>query len=93
MTENSGLEMRNNEAQSRYEATVDGTLASTCDYRLAGGTIVFPHTETMAAYRGRGIAAQLVAFALDDARSRSLKIESRCWFVDEFLASHPEYAA
>ena len=92
MTVDADLRVANNESESRFEATLDGTLAAVCDYRLADGAIIFPHTETMPAYRGRGIAAALVEFALRDARARGLRIVSRCWFVDEYIASHPEYA-
>ena len=87
------LQMLNNEALSRFEARIHGTLAGVCEYRIVDDSMIFPHTETMPAYRGRGIAARLVEFALNDAKARGLSIVSRCSFVDEYLAGHPEFTA
>ena len=49
------------------------------------------HTETPPAARGRGLASQLVQGALDNARSRGLKVVPVCWFVRDYLVKHPEY--
>ena len=35
---------------------------------------------------------QLVQFALDDVRSTGRRVEPRCWYVAEFIATNPEYA-
>ena len=80
-----------NADEKRYELFVDDKLASIAEYRLAGDRIVFSHTETATEYRGRGLAAELVEWALNDVRKQGLTVVPRCWFVAEFLDDHPEY--
>ncbi len=65
---------------------------SFCEYELQGTTLILPHTETLPAWKGRGIAAKLVAFVLGEAKSRNLRVIPRCWFVGKFIKSHREYA-
>ncbi|HYZ92229.1 MAG TPA: GNAT family N-acetyltransferase [Actinomycetota bacterium] len=80
-----------NEARSRYELYIDGDLASIADYRLDGKRAVFFHTETSPPFRGRGLGAELVEWALDDVRTRGLTVDPQCWFVADFVDDHPEY--
>jgi predicted GNAT family acetyltransferase len=82
--------IRDNTALSRFELDAGGVTAY-MTYRLAGGVMTLNHTETPVAARGRGMASQLVAGALDEVRRRGLKIVPRCPFVSDFLAKHPEY--
>jgi predicted GNAT family acetyltransferase len=80
-----------NEGAGRFELRVDGQLASIADYRVQGDRVVMPHTVTSLGYRNRGLAAEVVRAALDDARARGLQVVPMCWFVAEFLEAHPEY--
>jgi predicted GNAT family acetyltransferase len=80
-----------NQDGGRFELRVDGELASFADYRVHGDQVVMPHTVTDPAYRGRGLAAEVVRAALDDARARGLRVVPTCWFVAEFLDNNPEY--
>jgi predicted GNAT family acetyltransferase len=41
---------------------------------------------------GKGVASELVRWALDDVRGRGLRIVPRCPFVAAYLKRHPEYA-
>ena len=84
------LHIAHNEAQSRYETTVDGTLA-VADYHRSGDKITFTHTEVPPAIGGRGIAAAIVKFALDDARAQGLRVASTCWYVSDYIRDHAEY--
>jgi predicted GNAT family acetyltransferase len=54
--------------------------------------MVFHHTYTVPAQRGNGYAEEVVRAALDDVRRRSAQAAATCWFVDDFIRSHPEYA-
>jgi len=81
-----------NQADKRYEITVDGELAGVIMYRLTGDVIAFLHTETLEGFEGKGIAGQLVREALDDVRSRGLTLQPLCPYVSEWLGRHPEYA-
>lgn len=89
-SEQQQVTVRDNREASQYEAELEGALGLAA-YRLRGDTIVFTHTEVPEALEGRGIAAQIVRFALDDARARGLKVVPRCPYVAGFIARHPEY--
>jgi predicted GNAT family acetyltransferase len=83
--------VRNDVARGRFELEVDGAVAF-ADYRRIGEVLVITHTETPAALRGRGVASQLVAGALDLIRRDGLKVRAGCSFVVDYLAQHPETA-
>ena len=80
-----------NEERNRYELFVGDDLVTVADYRKSDGVLVFDHTETSMAYRGQGLAEQLVRFALDDVRARGRRMVPVCWFVADFVNEHPEY--
>jgi uncharacterized protein len=82
-------EVRNNEAESRYELEVEGELALAA-YRLSGDRIVFTHTEVPTALEGKGIGSKLVKAALDDVRAKGLKVVPACAFVKHYMETHPE---
>ena len=82
--------VRDNSALSRFELDADGVTA-VLNYRIAGNAITLAHTETPPQARGRGIASQLVAGALEMVRARGLKVIPRCPFVSAYLAKHPEF--
>jgi predicted GNAT family acetyltransferase len=74
----------------RYEAHVDDELAGVLEYAIPRGRIVMIHTEVLPKYEGRGIAAAIVRFALDDARRRNLRVIVSCPYVDSYLKRHPK---
>jgi predicted GNAT family acetyltransferase len=84
-------EVRNNAERSRYELVVDGEVVGVADYRRQGDALVFPHTEVKSSLRGRGMGARLVQAALDDARAGGHRVVPHCWYVAEFIDTHPEY--
>jgi uncharacterized protein len=86
------LEVRNNAERGRYELFRDGELIGIADYDVHGNTIVFPHTEITPSLRGQGYGEELVRAALDDVRTRGMKVRALCWFVREFIDAHPRYA-
>lgn len=59
------LEIRNNPAQHRYEAHLDGHLA-VVTYRREEGQITFIHTVVSPALEGHGVGGKLVRAALDE---------------------------
>jgi len=81
-------------AAHQYRLLHDGDVVSIADYRPHddGTTLVFHHTLTQSAHRGNGYAALLVGQALDDVRASGRKVVPTCWFVDEYIGVHPEYA-
>lgn len=77
-------------AEHRYEARVDGHLA-TLTYALDGNTIIYLHTEVPSALEGHGVGARLARTALDEARDQGRSIVPLCPFVAAYIRRHPEY--
>jgi uncharacterized protein len=76
---------------SRYTLIIDGQLAAVADYRVNGHSISFNHTYTQPALRGRGYAAEVVGFAMDDVeRTTDRRVVPMCWYVAEWFDAHPE---
>jgi uncharacterized protein len=75
----------------RYEIMVDDALAGYTLFTVDGDVAIMPHTEIDPAFEGQGLATKLIQGALDDARSRGLKVVPRCQFVGAFIEKHPEY--
>ena len=80
----------NNEDEQRFETQL-GSAAAFLAYRRSPGKLVLLHTEVPPAYRGNGIAGQLVSAAVRFARQSHLRIVPLCPFTSAFLAKHPEY--
>ncbi len=80
--------VRNNTALSRFELDEDGATAFV-NYRIDGGRIIFTHTETPRALRGRGIATRLVEGAIALSNGMELKVVPGCSFVADYMAKHP----
>jgi predicted GNAT family acetyltransferase len=79
-------------AERRYEIALDDTVVGFADYHDRGDERVFPHTVIEPAFRGQGLGAQLVRYALDDSRDAGRRVVPTCWYVGQFIDEHPEYA-
>jgi predicted GNAT family acetyltransferase len=82
-----------NDERSRYELVVDGQIAGFADFRVEGDVVVLPHTVVDPARRGQGLAAVLVASALDDIDRAGRRVVPACWYVADFIDRNPRYAA
>jgi uncharacterized protein len=85
------VQIFDNPEEERYEARVDDKLAGAAFYELEPGRIVFLHTEVQPAFEGRGIGSLLAKDALDDVRSKGLKVIARCPFISRYIRDHAEY--
>jgi predicted GNAT family acetyltransferase len=85
------VQLTRNADESRYEITVDGTLAGYMEYSLHGDRADFLHTEVAEEFGGRGLASQLIRYALDDARRQNWQVVPYCPFVKAFIAKHDDY--
>ena len=75
----------------RYVVRLDGKVASVLDYRELGDTVAFVRTFTNPPYRGSGLAAELVRFAVDDVEQRTQRrIVPSCWYVEQWFDRHPD---
>jgi predicted GNAT family acetyltransferase len=89
---NTQVTTAHNEAATRFEAYVDGELASHLDYHQRDSVYNMHHTYTLDAFKGQGIASQLTEFALATVQEGGGSIIPTCWFVAEYVEKHPEYA-
>jgi predicted GNAT family acetyltransferase len=83
--------VRDNPPESRYEIYDGDRLAGFSTYTLSKTRIAFAHTEIAPPFSGRGLATQLVAEELDDARRRGLAVLPFCPFVRQFIAENRGY--
>lgn len=90
---NPEMDVQKNDDSGSYEAVVDGQVVGMIVYHTPSGDqrVTFSHTIIDPGYRGQGIATRLVKHALDDLRTRGLKLTNYCSFVADFIADHPEY--
>jgi predicted GNAT family acetyltransferase len=78
---------------SRYTLTIDGQIAALADYRINGNSISFNHTFTQPHLRGKGYAADVVEFAMNDVEANSTRrVVPMCWYVADWFDAHPERA-
>lgn len=87
------LDVVHDEEGRRYLLRRDGEHVGLLDYRPRDGALVMHHTEIRPDARGQGLGAVLVRGALDDVRERGATVVPTCWYVREFIDSHPEYAS
>jgi predicted GNAT family acetyltransferase len=80
-----------NTEQHRYEIRVDGELAGFVQYRRRTGLIALIHTEIDQRFEGRGLASQLIAGVLDEARAAGVSVLPFCPFVNSYIERHREY--
>ena len=76
---------------SSTRSSVDGRRAGLAAYELEGDVIAFTHTEIDDAYEGQGLGSQLARHALDDVRSRGLKVRPLCPFIRGWIKRHKDY--
>lgn len=78
-----------NDGASRYEIRVGDVLAGFTEFeRTADGEYLYPHTEIDHAFRGRGLAGELVAEAMADAAQRGERVVPLCPVVRRYLREH-----
>ncbi|MDO5093464.1 MAG: GNAT family N-acetyltransferase [Propionibacteriaceae bacterium] len=79
-----------NETAHRYELRVAGRLAAFVEYLRHGPVIELPHTLTEPEFRGRGLAGQVVDFALADIAAAGQQVRPTCPYVAQRIAGNPK---
>jgi predicted GNAT family acetyltransferase len=75
----------------RYTLHLGDELVCVADYSVRPGQIYFTHTYTSPPRRGRGHAASLIEFAVNDvAATTNLRVVPVCSFVVDWFREHPE---
>ena len=85
------VEVKHNPAKDRYEVLADGRVAGLVTYQLDGDEVRFLHTAVDNAYRGQGLAHQLVGWALADVRAQGKRPVAVCPFVAGVMQRQPEH--
>ncbi len=83
------IAVRDNPEEHRFEAVVDGKLCR-AEYRREGDVLAMTHTEVAQGLENRGVARELVRYAVEFARSNHLRIAPRCSYVRGYIERHPE---
>jgi len=78
--------------RGRYVIALPGGMEAEMTYHLARGVMTIDHTLVPPALEGRGIAAQLVNRAIEDARREGFKIVPECSYVAAQFQRHKEWA-
>lgn len=87
-------------AAHRFTVSHDGKVIGVADYvdrdsgpdDTADGTVrTFTHTEVSPEWGGRGLAAQLVRYALETSAEAGLKFRTTCSYVHGFLQKNTEF--
>jgi predicted GNAT family acetyltransferase len=84
-------QVRDDQDASRYVIESAGQVVGAAYYHRFDDHIVFTHTEVDEGHQGEGLAAQLVQYALDDARQAGLRVVALCPYVRSWLRRHPDY--
>ena len=84
------LEIINNPAENRFETWING-LGCKLDYIEDKDTFVITHVGVHPDLRGQGIAGKITQFALEYAKSKSLRVIPMCSYAAVWIQKHEEY--
>ena len=84
------VEVKDNPARHRFEATVEGKTAF-IEYKLLPGVMKVLHTEVPKELEGRGLAGTMTRFALKHIEEHNLQLMPLCPYMRAFLKKNPEY--
>lgn len=75
-----------------YRASAGGREVATLRYDETDDRIVLLATTVVPEFRGRGLAAELIADALDDIRASGKRVTVYCDVVAAFMANNQQYS-
>ncbi len=85
-TQTDEVTVQRNDDAERYEVWVGDVLAGFTEFQEdARGRMRYPHTEVDPAFRGRGLAQQVVAEAMADEARRGATVVPLCPVVVKYL--------
>lgn len=83
--------IRHEPERTRFVAEIDGAEAVLEYGTPAPGVRDYHHTFVPPALRGRGLATELVEFALEDARTAGVRVIASCPFVARVTSADASY--
>lgn len=82
-------DVRHNEEDRQFELPVEGGLAFVT-YSREPERITFHHTEVPPQAEGKGVAARVVAAAIDYACANKLRVVPACAYVARYVQRHSD---
>jgi len=79
--------------RNRYVGRLDDQIVCVLDYADNGTVVSMTRTFTNPPFRGRGLAAEIVAHAVDEVERAGKQVRPMCWYVADWFEAHPERAA
>ncbi len=79
------------DVRRHYVASLEEFEVATIEFKQMGNRVVILSTTVDPEFRGRGIAVELIAYALDDVRDRGLLVTIYCPLVSAYINQNPEY--
>jgi len=86
------VDVRRDDTNRVYAATLGGRQIANIRYDEVEGRVVVIKTTVDPEFRGRGIAEELTAYALDDIRDRGMRVTVYCPYVTRFIKGNPQFA-
>ena len=86
------MDVKHDSAAGRFYVEMDGATASLDYVRVDERTLDLRHTFVPEALRGRGIAGEIVRFALNYARGEGLRVIPTCSYVAAAIRRDPSFA-
>ncbi|MFG1934874.1 GNAT family N-acetyltransferase [Mycobacterium sp. NPDC048908] len=91
-TDKTGAPTTVTQESDRFSISVDGKQVGFTEYADRDGQRIFPHTEVLDEYGGRGLGTIVIAEALQATRDAGLRIVAVCPMVAGYVEKHQELA-
>ena len=89
-TDKTGAPTTVTQESDRFSISVDGHKVGFTEYVDRNGQRVFPHTEVLDEFGGRGLGTIVIGEALQATRDADLRIVAVCPMVAAFVKKHQE---
>lgn len=86
------MDVKHDPTAGRFYVEIDGSIASLDYVRVDDRTLDLRSTFVPEALRGRGIAGEIVKFALEHARREGLRVIPTCSYVAGTIRRNPSFA-
>ena len=80
-----------NPGRGHFAAIENNTEAGSIHYTVAGNNMIISHTEVADAWEGKGVGKQLVAAAVQHARTTGWHIIPLCTFAKAVLGRNAQW--
>jgi len=85
------LNLRENEAERRFELVLDGEMAGLAAYKVRDGRTVITHSEVDPRFRGKGLGGELARLTLDRLRAQNARVVVMCPFFVKYVGEHHDW--